>query len=408
MFSCIPPQCPLPQELVDAVINQVDLRDRTSLKTLSACSTVSKSFYPASRARLWTRLKIPPYTTRRAELYDVLIAAGDLAPLVQNLLIYCEETFPVQLLYIFPNVVDIEFIGDFDDLPNHVLKCIAETWNITTVSFQDAAFNKAALTAMIPLWSKVKRICLIDSGSVTPSSLEKVKHRSIVCSPESLSIDLTGDGIALIKFILANRWLMSFEHVRHLAISSFTVLAVDVEETREMVHRILDMIPVPLQELSFREYNSSEFPNHRVRFMVLNFNQVSSNNDEEVLPIATIARIFFEVHQEAKPLQTLDWWVRNITNAWTNHRDKWAIKEIYIAVNESPQRRFVDLSAPGVWHALDSILSVVKLNKVVVRVLTRRVVDDVHVLQFDQALRSAFALSRERDIFCWGDIWHVL
>ncbi|KAF9055380.1 hypothetical protein BDZ89DRAFT_1055979, partial [Hymenopellis radicata] len=397
MPSCFPPQCPLPQELVDAVINQVDLHDRTSLKTLSACTTVSKSFYPASRARLWARLKIPTYNPRLAELYDVLIAAGDLAPLVRNLVIDCNISFPVQFLYIFPNVVHIDFIGDFDYLPDDVTVYIAETLNVTSVSFQERSFDESGLTAMIPLWSKAKRICFTDCGVVI--SLEQVKRSrredTVVCSPESLSIDLTEDGIPLLQFILAKTWLVSFKHLRRLAISGYTVTVVDAKESQEMVHRILDALPAPLRELSFKEYHC-----------------LFSKKDAKVLPIAAIARISFEVDREAQPLETVDWWVRNITNAWTNHRDKWAIEEIYIAVindvNASPpQCRFVDLFAPDIWHALDSILAAVKLKKLVVRVLTKNELDDVHVVQFDQALRGAFALSRQREIFYWGDIWRV-
>ncbi|KAF8917959.1 hypothetical protein CPB85DRAFT_149661 [Mucidula mucida] len=154
-----------PQELIDCIINQVDLDDHCSLQTLSACSTVARSFLPASRARLWSRLEILANYPDSFE--DDIVAIG---PLVRTLALHCVGDLSPELLAHFPNVDHVEFLDDLEFLPDDVLNYIVKSWNVSVITLRRATLSDACVD-LVPIFygfSNLTEIKFINCSGIYP------------------------------------------------------------------------------------------------------------------------------------------------------------------------------------------------------------------------------------------------
>ncbi|KAF9041007.1 hypothetical protein BDZ89DRAFT_1060275 [Hymenopellis radicata] len=394
----------LPQELIDLIITQIDLHDRRALETLSSCCTVARCFLSASRARLWSRLPIPEDCNSAAELHDMLVSSGTLAPLVQTIAIWCAEDLPIETFHLFNNVTHVEFLGRLEFLPDEVTEYIAESWNVSAITFRETAFDDICMD-LIPLlheFSNLKEIRFTDCEcrGYNPTLEEVADGRTyadvVVSAPESLYMDLTSFGISITEIVLAKPWIFSLERVRRLTFAFHAGGSIP-ERSEAMMHKILNALPQPLQELSFRHHDS-----------------LPLEDDSKLIPIARIPQISFDIYQDNRPLETMKWWLRNLQDAWTNQRDSWVIREIHVNVVIDSRGRYIgkgvfdDLLVPDVWSALDEILAAVQLKKLVVRVQAVESIDDEEVSEFESLLRGLFPLSRKRKEFLWGEMWRLL
>ncbi|KAF8917960.1 hypothetical protein CPB85DRAFT_1284214 [Mucidula mucida] len=192
------------------------------------------------------------------------------------------------------------------------------------------------------------------------------------------------------SIVLLKSWLFSLERVKRLTFS-FTTDEADSSGSEEMMHGILDALPLPLQELCFKCHES-----------------LSLRSDSRLVPVATISRIAFDIYQDGKPLETIKWWTRNLVDAWVNRRDRWAIQEIRVNVITDCNVRypdkgvFDDLLARDAWDPLDSILAVLKLEKLVFCVQALESIYEEEAMEFERLFKERLPLSRAREIFYWG------
>ncbi|KAF8903590.1 hypothetical protein CPB85DRAFT_1319323 [Mucidula mucida] len=394
----------IPQELIDLIITQIDLDDCRASQTLSSCCTVARCFLSTSRARLWSRFTILENSTSAAELHDMLVSSGTLAPLVRTIAIWCFEDLRMETLRLFNNVTHVEFMGRLEFLPDEVAEYIAESWNVSAITFRETAFDDICMD-LIPLlheFSNLKEIrflyCECRGYRLTHEDVagRRAYANVVVSAPESLYMDLTSSGIGITEIILAKPWIFSLERVRCLTLAFHPQESIS-ERSEATMHKIFNALPQPLQELSLRHHDS-----------------LSLEDDSKLIPIARIPHISFDIYQGNRPLETMKWWIRNLQDAWANQRDSWAIREIHVNVIIDSWERYVgkgvfdDLLVPDVWISLDEILAAVPLIKLVVRVHAAQSIDDEEVLEFEPLLKGLFLLSRKRKEFFWVETLRLL
>ncbi len=129
----------------------------------------------------------------------------------------------------------------------------------------------------------------------------------------------------------------------------------------------------------------------------------------DIISIAAIPRISFDIVQNTEPLETIIWWTKNFTSA--RDAEECAIQEIVNNIILGSRGAGPDtpseekLRSGDVWGPLDAAIAGIEPRKIKICVHYEQDVERAEASSFIQLLREAVPLIGQRESFYYGDMY---
>lgn len=260
---------PFPQELIDAVIGHIDIDDVYAPSLLAACCQVSKSFLPASRARLWSKISLPD-----DDISAALLSSDELPQLVHTVCLDadCDLADCLETLERLKNVSHVEISGSLPSFSGEVHELMVDQWpDLKGITFRNTRFEDLGydLFHVMQDFHFLKVLAFITPTGYRSTYDDVVRGSSYdgpISSPETLYLDLAPICLTVLEVVFRDPYLFSLDRVQRLTLACSE--GGDTDQRNEALSFLLKKISSSLVELTIKELSYGQcfllFLNHSV------------------------------------------------------------------------------------------------------------------------------------------------
>ncbi|KAF9004945.1 hypothetical protein BDZ89DRAFT_1145384 [Hymenopellis radicata] len=301
---------PLPQEIIDLIVEQLGLDGDT--KSLIACLTVSKVFFPMARACLWRDRFLGPYRGPRTRhpvkwSTDNIPESPILRSLVRSMRLSVknwsfedEDKFWKDLSIVVDALESVNHLElAFRDLLERIpTSPVIGNWRIVSL--------KLSYFGNFPMLNHVELdypFCVQDSGSTSTALCTTERHHKL---PQPVSLTFSRDIYGAAHNIMAAGHLFSLKRLRTLEINFTAVVAIDSllaaasHTVKDLIIRTMSKHACPFLFHRAESIRFSLNTKHRARDVLVLWTRTMAQNSSN----NTVQRVTIEIQLNLEPGRT--------------------------------------------------------------------------------------------------------